>query len=347
MKNWFQYDPNGKTIIFGFVDGTIRIYCLNILETNRSTFTLLQLLKPHTGPITKIALNSGDPTLVSGSEDGTIFIYRIDSHECVPKLSPLGFVSLNTIVRNLKLYPKEIDKQKNCFIIFSDGTKTRQIKVPTNIETTENSLLVKNFKIEEPDFDRDNLWSRQFFIPDNIPLDLDIFSFILTSDAEYLIAYNQTGSILMYKWETDSKPSQIPFHNKACDVKHTHIDDTFDSTLLSLEQQKHVEVENNRKAEIESNRMKIREIFDNLKIEFKALKRRNNDLPNEYRLPEDAFEIDSRITEDFQQKTNAELNSMRNEMNMKINRLKQCHERIQKAYLSNVEHWPTTLTGFR
>lgn len=113
MNNRIQFDPNGKTVIFGFTDGTIRIYCLDIIEmvsTDKSTLTLLQLLKPHTGLVTQIALNSEDPTLVSGSEDRTIFIYRIDSHECVPKLSPLGFVSLNTIVQDLKLYPKEIDK---------------------------------------------------------------------------------------------------------------------------------------------------------------------------------------------------------------------------------------------
>lgn len=151
----------------------------------------------------------------------------------------------------------------------------------------------------------------------------------------------------MFAWKTESKPSQIAFHNKACDKKHPHIDDTFDSALLSLEQQKYVEVENDQKAEIESKRMKILEMFDNLKMEFKSIKRRNNDLPNEYRLPEDAFEIDSRITEDFQRKTNAEFDSMRNEMNAKINRFKQCHERIRNAYLSNLEHWPTALTGFR
>lgn len=113
MNKRFQFDPNGKTIIFGFTDGTIRIYCLDIIETvstYKSTFTLLQLLKPHTGLITKIALNSGDPALVSGSEDRTIFIYRIDSHECVPKLSPLAFISLNTIVQNLNLYTREINK---------------------------------------------------------------------------------------------------------------------------------------------------------------------------------------------------------------------------------------------
>lgn len=234
-----------------------------------------------------------------------------------------------------------------CFIIFSDGNKTKQIKIPEKIETAENSLSLKNFKIEEPCFDLNNLWSRQIFIPDKIHLDLDTFNFILTSDTEYLIAYNQTGNILMYKWKTESKPSQIAFQNKACDVKHPHIDDTFDSTLLCLEQQKYVEVENNRKAEIESKKIKILEMFDNLKMEFKAIKRRNSDLPNEYRLPENAFEIDSRITEDFQQKTNAELDSMRNEMNRKINGLNQCHERIRNAYLSNLEHWPTALTGFR
>lgn len=113
MKKCFQFDPNGKTVILGFTDGTIRIYCVNIIETvsiDKSTITLLQLLKPHTGLVTKIALNPDDPTLVSGSEDRTIFIYQIDSHECVPKLSPLGFISLNTIVQNLKIYPKEINK---------------------------------------------------------------------------------------------------------------------------------------------------------------------------------------------------------------------------------------------
>lgn len=83
-------------------------------------------------------------------------------------------------------------------------------------------------------------------------------------------------------------------------------------------------------------------------MEFKASKRRNNDLPKEYRLPDrDVFEIDGQITEDLQQKTTIELDSIRNKMNTRINRLKQCHKRIRNAYLSNVEHWPTALTGFR
>lgn len=168
------------------------------------------------------------------------------------------------------------------------------------------------------------------------------YNFVFSSNDEYLIIHNRSGHIILYRWCVDS---QVTIHNEPCTLKH--FVDNFGSVALSLEQQKQIEVENCRKAKIEAKKMKINETFTNLKTEFKALKQRNDELPNEFRLPDDFFEIDGRITADMERKAQIEMENLQNEMFKKINRLKQHAEHIEKAYMSNIEHWPTVLTGFR
>lgn len=121
----------------------------------------------------------------------------------------------------------------------------------------------------------------------------------------------------------------------------------FDSGHLSLEQQKQIEVENNRKAEVEARKLKIIEMFTNLREEFQGIRMENEKLPEKFRLSEDCFDVDSRITDDLERKANLDFENMQSEMHEKINRLKQHTDRIDNAFLSNIEHWPTVLTGFR
>lgn len=175
----------------------------------------------------------------------------------------------------------------------------------------------------------------------------EVSGFKMSSCNQYLFAYNQLGCIIMYKCLSMAATFKAAFLNQSCTLVHSKIADNFGTVYLSLEQQRQVEVENMQKIEIDAKKRKIIEKFTKLKDEFKALKQCNNQLPCKFRLSEIHFEIDERITKDFQQTFQMESDRLQNKMEMKINRLKNHAKRIENAYLSNIEHWPTILMGFR
>lgn len=75
-------------------------------------FKLLQLLRPHTAPITQIATNSVRDEMVSCSEDQTIFIHRITS---AMELIPCGFVNVNAVIRTMEF-------------LVAENTEVRQVR---------------------------------------------------------------------------------------------------------------------------------------------------------------------------------------------------------------------------
>ena len=171
---------------------------------------------------------------------------------------------------------------------------------------------------------------------------------LFNRNTSILIVYNSHGSILRYKWKTvDETIQKRTYIYVPCQINHQFCDEDFGSDVLSLEQQKQFEVENNRKIQLQQRKTELLEIIARLKNQFIEIKERNKELPKKYQLDNALFEIDKRITDDLEQRKQQKFKVIQCELQRKIDRIRHQAERMEHLYLDNLEHWPITLTGFR
>lgn len=76
-------DAHAQTVLAGFRDGVVRV-----MLRAKHGWKRLQVLKPHSGPVTCMAFSSDGSLLVTGSSDGTVFFFEVvdASDERVPEL---------------------------------------------------------------------------------------------------------------------------------------------------------------------------------------------------------------------------------------------------------------------
>lgn len=171
---------------------------------------------------------------------------------------------------------------------------------------------------------------------------------IFNHNASMVIVYNSLGSILHYKWNANNETCErIPYIYLPCQINHQYCDEDFNADVLSLEQQKQFEVENQRKKQIQHRKTELLEIVARLKNEFNEIKQRNGALPKKYQLDATAFEIDKRITDDLEQRKQRKFQAIQIDLQYKIDKIRHQAERMEHLYLDNLEHWPITITGFR
>ena len=100
----------------GFSDGVVRVLVLSLEEMrkthppNTEFINIIQVIKAHDEPITAISLNDKGNLLVTGSEEATIFVFRI-KRELSKKyvyLEPIGFVPVPSSVTFLNWKPLEV-----------------------------------------------------------------------------------------------------------------------------------------------------------------------------------------------------------------------------------------------
>lgn len=166
-------------------------------------------------------------------------------------------------------------------------------------------------------------------------------------NGKHLIIYNSSGSIMSYAWKMANDECEGVSAHKPCSIDHQYVDDNNISDGLSLEQQKQFEQESNRKIRVQLRKMETLEKIAKLKNEFVAIKDRNGKLPEKYQLPPDAFELDKRIIDDLEWRTNEKFKVIQAELQRKIDRIRAQAERMEHIYLDNLEHWPIIITGFR
>lgn len=161
------------------------------------------------------------------------------------------------------------------------------------------------------------------------------------------IIYNFSGTILSYSWNTLKNACENGTVYKPCSIEHRFVDDNITFDCLSLEQQKQLEQELRRKTQVQQRKTEMLEKIANLKNEFVAIKEKNSELPEKYKLPAAEFEIDKRIIDDLKWRTHEKFKVIQAELQHKIDRMRTQAERMEHAYLDNLEHWPIIITGFR
>lgn len=102
-------DPSGAVMILGFTDGVVRVVTFNYkLQNDESVqLQLVQVVKCHCKPITKISINPKGSILVSASEDSTIFIHQLVKNSPLISLQPIGFIVMPSPVTSISWNPSK------------------------------------------------------------------------------------------------------------------------------------------------------------------------------------------------------------------------------------------------
>lgn len=91
-------DPTGAVMILGFADGVVRVITFKPNLQPGDQFQLIQVVKCHCKPITKVSINPKGSIFVSASEDSTIFIHQLLMKDDLINLQPIGFVKVPSFV---------------------------------------------------------------------------------------------------------------------------------------------------------------------------------------------------------------------------------------------------------
>lgn len=100
-------DSSGAVMILGFTDGLIRVVTFSYKLENDVQLQLVQAIKCHCKPITKISVNPKGSILVSASEDSTIFIHQLVNNPPLISLQPIGFISIPSPVTCITWNPSK------------------------------------------------------------------------------------------------------------------------------------------------------------------------------------------------------------------------------------------------
>ncbi|XP_026674087.1 uncharacterized protein LOC108630687 isoform X2 [Ceratina calcarata] len=98
-----EVERTGTTLVCGFENGIIRMISVDVKpasvnDVKRNCTTLIQVIKPHSERINVMSLNESRSLLVTGSNDATIFVLKIDTPEHYPTILPIGYVKVPSSV---------------------------------------------------------------------------------------------------------------------------------------------------------------------------------------------------------------------------------------------------------
>ncbi|KAK1137227.1 hypothetical protein K0M31_001748 [Melipona bicolor] len=151
-----KIEKTGSTLVCAFENGIVRMITITIYTSNtaynikKNSTKLIQVLKPHSMPITVMSLNEACSLLVTGSDDATIFVFNIHTINNYPTIIPIGYVKLPTSITCMAWNPQE----EATLLIGCLKGYCVEIKLPTTPQayTTTSYELVKcksvSFKFE-------------------------------------------------------------------------------------------------------------------------------------------------------------------------------------------------------
>lgn len=100
-------NTTGAVMILGFADGVVRVITFSYKLQSSDQFQLVQAIKCHCKPITKISINRKGSILVSAAEDSTIFIHQLVTNQSLITLQPIGFVIVPSPVTCFNWHPSK------------------------------------------------------------------------------------------------------------------------------------------------------------------------------------------------------------------------------------------------
>uniref|UniRef100_A0A2S2P1G3 WD repeat-containing protein 52 n=2 Tax=Schizaphis graminum TaxID=13262 RepID=A0A2S2P1G3_SCHGA len=160
-----QIASSGDIFVIGFQNGILKIVaaplkkCIEEKILNLSEIVEIQSSKPHTNAVRHLSINPSAKTLISGSDDNTIFVYKIKTEPI--KLSPIGMFPLPGKVTFIHWKPSE----KQMVLISCDTGHIIEVKVPASRPsyTTESFLLKLESRVIQTMSIKSELQRQQYF----------------------------------------------------------------------------------------------------------------------------------------------------------------------------------------
>lgn len=110
----YKVEATGTVLIGGFEDGVIRIvsaslqeYMKKVPSPSEEYINLIQVAKPHTKAVTVITINPKGTIVVTGSEDSTIFVFKVGHGIQFVELLPIGYAPVSGPVSSCAWKPDE------------------------------------------------------------------------------------------------------------------------------------------------------------------------------------------------------------------------------------------------
>ena len=108
-------DITGTQVLIGFEDGVVRLYFImvnmadgnfaNVIKAMTVNMRLLQALKPHRKAVRKIKAHLKINIAASVGNDNTIFVFRLNSQDCLIKVIPIGYFSFDQQIIAVDFHP--------------------------------------------------------------------------------------------------------------------------------------------------------------------------------------------------------------------------------------------------
>lgn len=109
-------DSKMVTLIGGFIDGVVRVMCLDQAEQESQydlKIVLQHVFKPHKGEVTAMVVDDEGRTLVTGSkDDSTLFFFDIKSN-----YMPIGFLKVDAPVTTMAWSTLSVSETKVVIVL--------------------------------------------------------------------------------------------------------------------------------------------------------------------------------------------------------------------------------------
>ncbi|CAF0711556.1 unnamed protein product [Brachionus calyciflorus] len=140
-------DPDGGTIVAGFKDGVLRFMKL-VPKNDKFELVLFEVFKPHTQAITRIAIDSKNSLIATGSDDQTVFFFTNKQNS----RTPIGFVNLPSKVTYMTWTPSSYEKNRLLVCMENGAAYEFDAPVPDSYDISKTYLIELKLKCRKYQF---------------------------------------------------------------------------------------------------------------------------------------------------------------------------------------------------
>lgn len=173
-----------------------------------------------------------------------------------------------------------------------------------------------------------------------------ITSFCESFDGQFLFSVGLDGNIFSFKSKSNlSKDIVERLPGKF--LKPLQTDDIVDTAFLSLEEQKKKSYRDERNRFVNDKKSEMLEVLEILKMDFVALKARNDVLPIKQRFSSDELELDDRISQNLSEEFQRKMEMIRRRMAFDVEKSRLLKNKVENFLTTNLECWPIEVLAIR
>lgn len=193
-----------------------------------------------------------------------------------------------------------------------------------------------------PDDPRDlvNYW--QLGMHDNGEI---ITSITFSFDRSFLFSSGEDGNLFQYKWNGDKVSRDVAPHPWIPIEELPDDDAAGDEELLSSEEEKRKRNADERHLICDVEKKKVITVLEEYKERFSKIWEQNESLSESQRLPEEAFELDQRITEDLNSSIERRTKTAQREMEYDVEKVQIAVKKLKSYFTDCLDLFPVKVLG--